>query len=220
MFFCFLDTRLDLGASKKVVAKFSFCNSEIVPAVGQCGGVILLWNEKKLLLSILDKHDHFLHILCTDLVTHNTWFITFLYMVPQKEAQLNIWNLLLSLKPHNDQPWVILGHFNCIISLQEKLGGLRRSTKYMHQFVDFLNNARLICIPSSGNIFTWCNNQDPSSRIYERLDRVVVSASWLNHFPQANLNNLPIYQSDHGPICLSLNCKPTKIKHSFKFEVA
>lgn len=90
----------------------------------------------------------------------------------------------------------------------------------MNQFVNFLNTVGLIYMPSSGNEFTWCNNHDPSPRIYEKLDRAVVSASWLNKFPQAILNNLPIYQSDHGPICLSLDSIPMKIKRSFKFEAA
>lgn len=46
----------------------------------------------------------------------------------------------------------------------------------MTQFMDFLNKAGLVSLPFTGNLFTWRNNQDPQTRIYERLDRTVVSA--------------------------------------------
>lgn len=37
------------------------------------------------------------------------------YMFPQKEKQLElIWNHLLTLQPSNNQPWMIMGDFNCI----------------------------------------------------------------------------------------------------------
>jgi hypothetical protein len=41
--FCWLDTWLDLGYDMLVVNKFPFCNFEIVPSKGQCGGLILSW---------------------------------------------------------------------------------------------------------------------------------------------------------------------------------
>lgn len=88
VFFLF-DTQLDLEASKKVVSLFSFCYYEIIPSVGQYGGLILLWNGKNFTFSVLDKHDLYLHISCINLVTHDVCFVTFLYMWPYKESQLS-----------------------------------------------------------------------------------------------------------------------------------
>lgn len=94
------------------------------------------------------------------------------YMFPQKEKQLELWNHLLTLQPSNNQPWMIMG--------------------------DFLNIAGLICLPYTGSRFTWCK-----TRIYERLDRVVANSACFFMFPHFSLNNLPIHDSDHGPIYLS-----------------
>lgn len=40
-------------------------------------------------------------------------------------------------------------------------------------------------MPCTGNRFTWCNNQEHFTRIYERLDRVVTDTNWLKMFPYA-----------------------------------
>lgn len=73
-------------------------------------------------------------------------------------------------------------------------------------------------MPFTVNLFTWCNNQVDDARIYERLDRIVVNSACLSLFPFLSLNNLPIHDSDHGPICLTLNPNITKRKRTFKLE--
>lgn len=78
--------------------------------------------------------------------------------------------------------------------------------------MSFLNNGGLISVPCTGYRFTWCNNEEHFTRIYERLDSLVTNANWLTMYPYASLNNLPIHGSDHGPICLSLNNRSTSNK--------
>lgn len=65
---------------------------------------------------------------------------------------------------------MIIGDFNSILSLQEKLGDIQRTTKYITQFMNFLNDAGLISLLCSGNSFTWCNNHQHETKIYERFD--------------------------------------------------
>lgn len=153
-----------------------------------------------------------------DLSLNTSWNATFLNLTPHKEQQIHVWNELSHLKPANDVPWMLMGDFNCILSLQEKSGGIQRTTKYMTQFMDFLNAMSLMSLPFTGNSFTWCNNQQHDCRIYERLDRAVVSSSRLTLYPLVSLNNLPIHHSDHGPICLALDQIPKQPKNLFRLE--
>lgn len=80
-----------------------------------------------------------------------------------------------------------MGDFNNILTLQEKIGGSRFHTTFVDQFSNFLNQGGLFSLPCSGNMFTWCNNQDTSTRIYERLDRSLANATWLHRFPNSSL---------------------------------
>lgn len=216
--FFLLDTRMNSNAAESLVKAFNFDCSEISPSHGQCGGIILLWNTKKLNINVIQVHDRFLHCRIHDHINHSSWHATFLYMTPQKENQCHIWNELLQLKPPNLDPWMIIGDFNCILSLHEKLGGAQRTTTYMTQFMNFLNNTALLSLPSLGNSFTWCNNHQIASRIYERLDKAVVNASWLHLYRLVVLNNLTILSSDHGPICLSLDQVVKKTNKKFMLK--
>lgn len=182
------------------------------------GSIILLWNNKNFNIRVIDWHDRFLHCQIQDFNNHSNWLATFLYMTPQKENQYLIWNELLHLKPPNMEPWMIIGDFNCILSLNEKLGGVQRTTNYMNQFMNFLSDTALMSLPCSGSSLTWCNNHQHDTRIYERLDRAVVNASWLNLYPLVVLNNLPIVSSDHGPICLTLDPAIKKQNKIFMLE--
>lgn len=56
------------------------------------------------------------------------------------------------------------------------------------------------------------------SLIFEHLDRAVVNSNFLNFFPDAKLENLPIITSDHGPICLTLDSPRRNVPKQFKFE--
>lgn len=107
-----------------LINNFPFDCAKIVPSIGQCGGLILLWNGNSLNLSMVFTHDHFLHCSVRNMTSGDIWFITFLYMVPQKG------NYLLTFKPTNNEPW-FMGDFNSILSLQEKLGGVPRTPRYM-----------------------------------------------------------------------------------------
>lgn len=111
-----------------------------------------------------------------------------------------------------------MGDFNNILNLQEKIGGNRVHTTYMTQFSNFLNQANLISLPCSGNMYTWCNNQDSATCIYERLDHALANANWLQLHPNFELVNLPIHGSDHGPISLSLGPRKFNVNRIFRFE--
>lgn len=103
-------------------------------------------------------------------------------MFPHHNLHTEIWSILAELNPSSD-PWMLMGDFNCILNLTEKHGGTRRTNRAMLHFQNFLNQLNLLSLPASGSLFTWCNMQQGSDRIYERLDRVIVSPSLLTIYP-------------------------------------
>jgi len=46
------------------------------------------------------------------------------------------------------------------------------------------------------------NRREEEKFVMERLDRAFASVDWINAYPNYALKNLPIIQSDHGPIIL------------------
>lgn len=82
----------------------------------------------------------------------------------------------------------------------------------------FLNRAGLISLPFTGGLLTWCNNYTVDTRIYERLDRVVSNSACFTMFPYFSLNNFPIHDSNHWPVCTILNPRVQRRKKTFKLE--
>ncbi|XP_026451229.1 uncharacterized protein LOC113351464 [Papaver somniferum] len=57
------------------------------------------------------------------------------------------------------KPWLAIGDFNAIISLEEKQGGRRPSRRAMMDFFNCLDKCELLQAPKSGLQFSWSNCQ-------------------------------------------------------------
>ncbi|XP_042942830.1 uncharacterized protein LOC122277012 [Carya illinoinensis] len=57
-------------------------------------------------------------------------------------------------------------------------------------------------IPCNGNKLSWCNGRRGGSRIWARLDRVMVNLMFSNLFGDVQLSYLPRTSSDHAPMLI------------------
>ncbi|XP_074283704.1 uncharacterized protein LOC141608241 [Silene latifolia] len=80
-------------------------------------------------------------------------------------------------------------------------------------------NSPLCELPFSGPRFTWANKRDSSNLILERLDRGYASQDWLLSYPEAHIQNLFIFLSDHAPIILDLSARLTKRKRPYHVDI-
>ncbi|XP_026410269.1 uncharacterized protein LOC113305450 [Papaver somniferum] len=58
-----------------------------------------------------------------------------------------------------DKPWLILGDFNTILSIDEKKGGTNPISAEMRYIQDCVDYCGLIQAPKSGLEFSWCNGR-------------------------------------------------------------
>ncbi|KAL6190619.1 hypothetical protein ACLB2K_037013 [Fragaria x ananassa] len=166
-------------------------------------------------LSVYFDNVDFVH--SDDIANNKSWVHTFVYGYPAKRMQLDLWNEIETWKPQNDDSWVLMGDFNNVASSEEKIGGRDPNTVYMHNFVSFLNNINVTSLPAEGLPFTWSNKHQDQTTIFEKLDRVVANPSWLQIFPSACVENLPMVGSDHSPVVLTT--LPVKVIKTRSFRV-
>lgn len=55
----------------------------------------------------------------------------------------------------NSRPWLLIGEFNIVLSMDEKVGGDRNPNMYMVNFAIFLRDGHLITLNVAGVPFTW-----------------------------------------------------------------
>ncbi|XP_074293199.1 uncharacterized protein LOC141620157 [Silene latifolia] len=113
-------------------------------------------------------------------------------------------------------PWVVMGDFNIIRYSHEKIGTLPAHFPDMIDFNNCLSSCGVDDMQGTGNDFTWFNKQDPSTRVYSKLDRILVNGDWLLTFTQTAAQFLPPGVSDHCPALLTFSGDPAP-KKQFKF---
>ncbi|XP_074265730.1 uncharacterized protein LOC141588175 [Silene latifolia] len=75
----------------------------------------------------------------------------------------------------------------------------------------------MIDSPAAGSYYTWNNKQEPQTRVYSRLDRVLVNNHWIHHRPNtyAHFYNEGIF--DHTPCIIQEPAASMKGRRSFKY---
>ncbi|WVZ51998.1 LOW QUALITY PROTEIN: hypothetical protein U9M48_003094 [Paspalum notatum var. saurae] len=80
-----------------------------------------------------------------------------------------------------------MGDMNNIMNAKEKLGP------------NLVNHARY-----NGPAYTWSNKRFSSIPTFERLDRCLVNAKWIESSPNTSVHHLPMLYSDHCPILIKI----------------
>ncbi|XP_074271109.1 uncharacterized protein LOC141595035 [Silene latifolia] len=120
------------------------------------------------------------------------------------------------IKNQTQGPWVICGDFNTILSPTERLGG-HSTEEEIEDFKQCVDECEVMDCPASGSLYTWCNKQDPSTRVYSRLDRVLVNQMWLTDNPLAYAHFYCEGTFDHTPCVVQEQCDGHKKRRSFRY---
>ncbi|MCI16082.1 endonuclease/exonuclease/phosphatase family protein, partial [Trifolium medium] len=104
---------------------------------------------------------------------------------------------------------------------EDKRGGMAQPNWLIRGFREAVQDSRLIDLPMDGYPFTWTKGRRVRNPAEERLDRALVTQSWLDEFPQFKFTNTIADRSDHSPILLKLVHTTKEFKaRVFKFENA
>ncbi|KAI7987616.1 hypothetical protein LOK49_LG13G01472 [Camellia lanceoleosa] len=114
--------------------------------------------------------------------------------------RVQVWSLIEAKIQHFQKPFIIMGDLNQVRGWPEKLSSHRRIIPGASLFNDLIFRNRLVDLPTQWVWYTWCNNRKESEVVYERLDRVLASSSWVTAFTYFSLVALPIQRSDHSPL--------------------
>ncbi|XP_074266598.1 uncharacterized protein LOC141589875 [Silene latifolia] len=132
------------------------------------------------------------------------------------QERKELWERLCTFKRSIQGAWVICGDFNIVLVPAERLGG-NITVEEMEDFKACLVECEVADVPASGSFYTWCNKQVPSTRIYSRLDRVLVNHKWLH-------DNSSVYAQfycegvfDHTPCVIQAFDDREKKIRSFKY---
>lgn len=214
-----METRCGGPKAEKIIKKIGFDDFVKVDAIGFSGGIWVLWrNPIQVFVSVID--DQFIHMK----VAHDceVWWLTAVYANPMEIKKADMRQKVKSIADDMNEPWLVCGDFNDIMSISEKKGGAGVDRRRMRLFCNWLDDCKLLDLGSSGPAFTWRGPKYGCyARVFERLDRAVCSSSWRVKFPEAYVKVLARIKSDHHPLLLYTGLKGSDTRKSmFRFEAA
>ena len=148
------------------------------------GRILVLWNSDWVTLlktSDSKQHMHFEGLINS---TQSQFLLTIVYGSNDTGSRHQLWDPIL--KNQTSLPWLVTGNFNCIRNNQEKQGSSSINLSAMDDSNEFINDASLLEMTTTGLDFTWCNNH--ARQIRCRLDRALISTTWLSLFPDSAMH--------------------------------
>ncbi|XP_048493143.1 uncharacterized protein LOC125493698 [Beta vulgaris subsp. vulgaris] len=210
------------SVAERVKNRLGFDCSFGVNSNGRSGGLCVYWQSSHLDFQLISFSSH--HI-CGDVTCDNgvVWRFVGLYGWPDRGQKAKTWELMRSLCEYGG-PMLLGGDFNEVLSMSEVEGSQVEDRRVMHDFRACMDDLQLRDLGFSGCWFTWERGTNPATRIRERLDRFVASSSWTEVFPEAYVEHMGRYKSDHTPImvCIGGNSRRRRKKRQkrFRFETA
>ena len=214
-----METRLPFRKLELLRVRLGMQGRFGVARQGYGGGLALLW-DSRVTLNIESYSQH--HIDAKVIQEDGLqWRLTGFYGHPEVALRPRSWELLRRLHDGNEEPWMVVGDFNEITSLDEKSGMADRSLPQMAAFRGALSDCSLHDLGYHGPDFTWSNRRGPGTLVRVRLDRSVANPAWSNLFPNSHVDNVIISNSDHMGVLVDLAPSLVGPQHRhklFRFE--
>ncbi|KAI9090708.1 hypothetical protein K1719_028561 [Acacia pycnantha] len=182
---CF-ETKTEDASKFTALTGLGFDSWRMVPSSGRSSGIVA-WSTSRISVSILEENTQFFHLKCHS-ASLPLFFISAIYVIPHSNNREILWDNIGRLAKGINGPWSVLGDFNDICSINERIGGRNSNHRRMLRFCEWMNDCGLADLGAIGPRMTWKGPKLPGcARLYERLDRALGNSDLLQHIPDAYL---------------------------------
>ncbi|RVW50576.1 Transposon TX1 uncharacterized 149 kDa protein [Vitis vinifera] len=176
-----------------------FLDWRALDADGAAGGLLICWDKRSMEVVDWEEGQYSLSCRFKNVEDGAVWVFTGVYGPFTKEAREGLWEELGAVRGIWDEPWCLGGDFNSTLYQGER-SRQGRITSNMRRFAHIIDDLGLVDLPLQGGVFTWSGGLNNQS--WARLDRFLVTPSWLDNFSGVIQRRLPRPVSDHFPILL------------------
>ncbi|CAA7036130.1 unnamed protein product [Microthlaspi erraticum] len=147
------ETHASAEKAGKICQGLGFEGSFRVDAVGQSGGLWLLWRQGIGDVVVISATVQFIHVRIQK--ESEVLHIIAVYAAPTVSRRSGLWAELKEEIQAISEPFIIGGDFNTIVRIDERSGGNGRLSPDSLAFGDWINEMMLIDMGFRGNQFTW-----------------------------------------------------------------
>ena len=199
--FCLQETNIQSMAEGVVRSLGSgrFLDWGALDAHGSAGGVLICLDKRTLEVIEMEVGQFSISCRLRNVEDGFVWIFTGVYGPFSREDREAFWEELGAIRGIWSDPWCIGGDFNVILSQRER-SSQGRISGAMRRFAQVVDELELLDLPLQGGVFSWSGGRN--NQAWARLDRYLVTQSWLDKFCGVVQCRLPRPTSDHFPIML------------------
>ncbi|XP_060210448.1 uncharacterized protein LOC132637368 [Lycium barbarum] len=142
--------------------------------------------------------------------------VSIVYAYNTREERRELWDEIEMQSIACLKPWLLLGDFNSVLHMDDRLGGNPVTLPKVTDFQNCINTSGLLEVPHQGQKYTW-NDRSSDRRIFSKIDWMFINAEWLNTMPSCRAVYLAEGISDHFPARISLRKQATRVKRAFQY---
>lgn len=199
-FLVIMETHVEFEKTRNFWYRAGYNKVAIEESRDQAGGLWVLQHKaSNISATLFESHPNAITLQLV--VGSASWYITGVYASPTYSNRLDFWRYLIDLRDRIAGPRVMMGDFNEIIHPSEVRGGSFNHHR-AQALLNVLDNCYRTDMPSTGGVFTWQRNCTGYRRVSKKLDRATEDIMWRRHFPEAFVEVLCYFHSDHNPLLL------------------
>ncbi|XP_060190353.1 uncharacterized protein LOC132619470 [Lycium barbarum] len=164
------------------------------PAVPN-GRIWVCWKHQKIRVRVLYSDSQLVHCIVEDRDSYFKCTMTFVCGLNTEVERKALWHQLRSLNTSINDPWVILGDFNTMLSVGDRINAAPVHPTELIDFQDCVEDIGVGQLTRRGCHYSWCNKRDAGD------------LTALYHIPEC---------SDHSPILVNTEVSRQNLKRSFR----
>ncbi|XP_010681227.2 uncharacterized protein LOC104896208 [Beta vulgaris subsp. vulgaris] len=176
----------------------------------------LVWLPSVFVVNTCSCVAQYIHCEVIHRATSGTFEVTLIYRANDVVVREELWRALEMISHQVQGAWIILGDFNNVLNLGERLGSAV-SLEEVAPFRQCIRECRVQDNPTTGPYYTWSNKQEGENRVFSKIDRVLANSKWFDSFRNAYAMFLPEGISYHCARVVKLDNTMVEKAKSFKF---
>ena len=203
-----METKQKFGYISDLQKSLGYDGIYTVEPLGLSGGLAVFW-KSSYGVEILSGDKRIIDLKVS--VRSMSFFLSCVYGDPVRERRQEVWDRLVEIGLSRNEPWLLAGDFNELMSNEDKLGGAVREESSFWGFRDMAKSCKIRELRSSGNVPSWGGWRE-MVWVQCRLDRCFGNDEWFNLFPRSSVEYGDMWGSDHRHILIGFVLEQRELK--------
>ncbi|XP_060211785.1 uncharacterized protein LOC132639349 [Lycium barbarum] len=168
----------------------------------QVGGkrrIWVVWDARLCDFSVIQPTPQHIHGYLKIHVNNMAFHLTVIDGLHSIQDRKPLWEDLMNIAGLMSTPWLVMCDFNAIMHVHYRTHGPPVQDPKIKDFCDCMIDSGMEEMKSVGRDFTWTNHHT-----YNRIDRALVNATWVQNWPHLETHVLDLSFSDHSPLSVQI----------------